>query len=102
MKIVRFSHNGQSPRLGMLEGKDRVVDLEASYAALLASRGVVRAAAIAAALFPQSTRGFLEGGAASQDALAQMLDAAKAGRVEAVAHPLGAVRAPGAPLPTVL
>ena len=92
MKIVRFSHNGQSPRLGILEGKDRVVDLEASYAALLASRGVVRAPAIAAALFPQSTRGFLEGGQASQDALASMMEAVKGGRFQAVAHPAGSVR----------
>src|SRR5438552_1331947 len=92
MKIVRFSHNGQSPRLGILEGKDRVVDLEASYAALLASRGVVRARAIAAALFPQSTRGFLEGGQASQDALASMMEAVKGGRFQAVAHPAGSVR----------
>ena len=92
MKIVRFSHNGQSPRLGILEGKDRVVDLEASYAALLASRGVVRARAIAAALFPQSTRGFLEGGQASQDALASMMEAVKGGRFQAVAHSLSSVR----------
>jgi len=92
MKIVRFSHNGQSPRLGILEGKDRVVDLEASYAALLASRGVVRASAIAAALFPQSTRGFLEGGQASQDALASMMEAVKGGRFQAVAHSAGSVR----------
>src|SRR6266849_1187284 len=92
MKIVRFSHNGQSPRLGILEGKDRVIDLEASYAALLASRGVVRARAIAAALFPQSTRGFLEGGQASQDALASMMEAVKGGRFQAVAHAAGSVR----------
>ncbi len=92
MKIVRFSHNGQSPRLGILEGKDRVIDLEASYAALLASRGVVRASAIAAALFPQSTRGFLEGGPASQDALAAMMEAIKGGRFQALAHPAGSVR----------
>src|SRR6266849_3705820 len=92
MKIVRFSHNGQSPRLGILEGKDRVSDLEASYAALLASRGVVRASAIAAALFPQSTRGFLEGGPASQDALAAMMEAIKGGRFQALAHPAGSVR----------
>ena len=59
MKIVRYSHNGQSPRLGCFLGEDRVMDLEASCRAHLAARGVVRAAAIAAALFPgDSTRGF--------------------------------------------
>jgi hypothetical protein len=27
MKIVRYSHNGQSPRLGCFLGEDRVMDL---------------------------------------------------------------------------
>ena len=67
MKIVRFSLNGHTPRLGCFVGGDRVMDLAASGAAYLASRGVVRAEAIADALYPQSTRGFLEGGSASQD-----------------------------------
>jgi len=53
---------------------------------------VVRAQAIADALFPQSTRGFLEGGAASQEALEQMLGAVRAGRLAPVARPLAAVR----------
>jgi acylpyruvate hydrolase len=68
MKLVRFSTNGQSPRLGTLQG-DRIADLQASVAATLTKRGVVRAGEIAAALVPASTRGFLEGGAASQDAV---------------------------------
>jgi 2-keto-4-pentenoate hydratase/2-oxohepta-3-ene-1,7-dioic acid hydratase in catechol pathway len=71
MKLVRFSTNGQPPRLGMLEG-DRIVDLRASLAASLTRRGVVRAEAIAAALVPSSTREFLEGGAASQEAVASL------------------------------
>jgi acylpyruvate hydrolase len=92
MKIVRYSQNGQSPRLGALEG-DRVMDLEASARAHLAARGVVRAAAIAAALFPaDSTRGFLEGGSATQDMLAAMTDAAKKGAFAPVTHPAGSVR----------
>jgi acylpyruvate hydrolase len=70
MKLVRFSSNGQSsPRLGMLQN-DRVVDLQASVAATLGRRGVVRADDIAAALVPQSTRAFLEGGVASAEAVA--------------------------------
>jgi acylpyruvate hydrolase len=69
MKLVRFSQNGSAPRVGALQG-DRVVDLQASVAATLARRGVVRAEEIAAALVPASTRGFLEGGAAAQDAVA--------------------------------
>ena len=43
MKLVRFSTNGQSPRLGALQG-DRIADLQASLAATLTRRGVVRAA----------------------------------------------------------
>jgi acylpyruvate hydrolase len=69
MKLVRFSTNGQSPRLGALRG-DRIADLQASLAATLTRRGVVRAQEIAAALVPQSTRLFLEGGAAAQDGIA--------------------------------
>jgi 2,4-didehydro-3-deoxy-L-rhamnonate hydrolase len=69
MKLVRFSTNGQSPRVGLLQG-DRIADLQASLAASLARRGVVRAQDIAATLVPASTRAFLEGGAATQDAIA--------------------------------
>jgi acylpyruvate hydrolase len=69
MKLVRFSVNGGSPRLGVLQG-DRIGDLQASVAASLSRRGVVRAQEIAAALVPQSARAFLEGGAATADAVA--------------------------------
>ena len=68
MKLVRFSTNSQSPRLGLLQG-DRIADLQASLAATLTRRGVVRAQEIAATLVPASTRAFLEGGPASQDAV---------------------------------
>ena len=69
MKLVRFSTQGHSPRLGALQG-DRIADLQASLAATLTRRGVVRAQDIAAALVPASTRQFLEGGVASQEAVA--------------------------------
>jgi len=92
MKIVRFSQNGHSPRLGCFLGQDRVVDLAGSCAAYLAGRGVVRAGAIADALFPQSTRGFLEGGSATQDMLGAMVDATKAGKFQPVSHASNAVR----------
>lgn len=93
MKIVRYSQNGHSPRLGCFLGEDRVMDLEATCRAHLAARGVVRAAAIAAALFPgDSTRAFLEGGVATQDALTAILDNAKSGAFQPVAHPLASVR----------
>jgi acylpyruvate hydrolase len=71
MKLVRFSTNGQSSRLGALQG-DRIADLAASVAATLAARGVVRAREIAAALVPPSTRAFLEGGSASAEAVASI------------------------------
>src|SRR2546422_8446679 len=71
MKLVRFPVNGQFPRLGALQG-DRIADLHASLAHTLARRGVVRAQEIAATLVPQSTRGFLEGGAASHEAVASI------------------------------
>ena len=73
MKLVRFSSNGQSPRVGVLQG-DRIADLQASLAASLARRGVVRAQDIAATLVPASTREFLEGGAANQDAIASITE----------------------------
>jgi acylpyruvate hydrolase len=73
MKLVRFSANGQSPRLGALQD-DRVADLTASVAATLAKRGVVRSREIAEALVPGSTRAFLAGGAASADAVAAITD----------------------------
>ncbi|MBI1734958.1 MAG: fumarylacetoacetate hydrolase family protein [Candidatus Rokubacteria bacterium] len=73
MKLVRFSSNGSSPRLGVLRD-DRVADLQQSVAATLARRGVVRAQEIAAALVPSSTRAFLEGGAASLEAVAAITE----------------------------
>ena len=69
MKLVRFSTNGQTPRLGVLQG-DRIADLQASLVASLTRRGVSRASEIAAALVPNSTRAFLEGGPVAEDAVA--------------------------------
>ncbi len=73
MKLVRFSTNGLPARLGALDD-DRIADLQASLAATLAGKGVVRAAEIAAALVPQSTRGFLEGGGAAREAVASITE----------------------------
>ncbi len=93
MKIVRYSQNGHAPRLGCFLGDDRVMDLEASCAAYLGSKGVVRASAIAAALFPHdSTRGFLEGGVATQETLAGMQQSLKSGGFAPVGSPLTSVR----------
>src|SRR5262249_44860994 len=69
MKLVRFSTNGQTPRLGVLQG-DRIADLQARVAASLTRRGVTRAAELAAALVPSSTRAVLEGGPLVEEAAA--------------------------------
>jgi 2-keto-4-pentenoate hydratase/2-oxohepta-3-ene-1,7-dioic acid hydratase in catechol pathway len=92
MKIVRFSQNGHTPRLGCYVHQDEVMDLAASCVAFLTAHGVVRATAIADALFPQSTRGFLEGGVATQEMLAKMLEGLMAGTFEPVTAPAAEVR----------
>ena len=71
MKIVRFSQNGHTPRLGCYVHQDEIMNLAASCVACLTVHGVVCASAIADAFFPQSTRGFLEGGVAAQEMLAK-------------------------------
>src|SRR6266852_9962679 len=69
------------------------MDLEASCRGYLVGKGVVRAPAIASALFPaDSTRGFLEGGVATQEMLAAMLEGVRSGALQPVAHPLASVR----------
>jgi acylpyruvate hydrolase len=85
MKLVRFSTPGQSPRLGALQN-ERVADLQASVAATLSHRGVVRAQEIAAALVPASTRAFLEGGAVSRDAVAGITEWVTVDRAAARLH----------------
>ena len=92
MKIVRFSQNGHAPRLGCYVEQDQVLDVAASCTAFLAAQGVVRAAAIADVLFPQSTRGFLEGGSATQEMLTKMLQGIKDGTYEPVTTPAARVR----------
>src|SRR5438552_8395310 len=69
MQVVRFTTSGEHPRLGIIQG-DRIADLQVSLAATLTRRGVVRAEEIASALVPSSTRAFLEGGPAAEEAMA--------------------------------
>jgi acylpyruvate hydrolase len=85
MKLVRFSTQGQSSRLGALQN-DRIADLQASLAATLTRRGVVRAQDIAAALVPPSTRQFLEGGVATRDAVASITEWITVDRAAARLH----------------
>ncbi len=91
MKLLRYSVQGSTPRLGTLV-EDRVRCLGETYHRYLAARGVARAGELAHALFPPSTRRFLEAGQAARDALAAMGDAARAGRLEWVTHPLAGVK----------
>jgi acylpyruvate hydrolase len=85
MKLVRFSTQGTAPRLGTLQG-DRIADLQASLAASLARRGVVRAQEIAATLVPASTRQFLEGGVAAREAVAGITEWVTVDRSAARVH----------------
>jgi acylpyruvate hydrolase len=85
MKLVRFSVNGQSPRLGALQ-EDRIADLQASLAATLTRRGVTRSQEIAASLVPASARGFMEGGVASQEAVASITEWVTVPRASARLH----------------
>jgi acylpyruvate hydrolase len=85
MKFVRFSTQAQPPRLGVIQG-ERIADLQASLAATLARRGVVRAQEIAATLVPASTRAFLEGGAVARDAVAGITEWVTVDRAAARLH----------------
>src|SRR3989441_10422298 len=85
MKLVRFSVNGQPPRLGALQN-DRIADRQASVSATLSRRGVMRAPEIAAALAPQSAREFLEGGAATREAVASITEWVTVDRASARLH----------------
>jgi len=91
MKLVRYAVHGSAPRLGDLVG-GRVRCLGETYHRYLAARGVVRAGELAHALFPPSTRAFLQAGAAAQDALLAMDEAARGGRLEWVTHALADVK----------
>lgn len=91
MKLVRYSMNGSSPRLGLLLG-DEVRDLADSYARDLSDRGVYLAGELAQALFSGSTRRFLQAGAVATDAIASIEGAVRAGRLAWVTHPLKSVR----------
>jgi acylpyruvate hydrolase len=85
MKLVRFSTQGHSARLGALQG-DQIADLQASLAATLTRRGVVRAQDIAATLIPASTRQFLEGGVATREAVAGITEWVMVDRAAARLH----------------
>ena len=91
MKLVRYSTHGSTPRLGSLVG-DQIRCLGETYHRYLTARGVARAGELAHALFPPSTRRFLEAGAAAGDALVAMDEAVRDGRLQWVSHHLSQIR----------
>ncbi|MFQ5897419.1 MAG: fumarylacetoacetate hydrolase family protein [Candidatus Methylomirabilia bacterium] len=91
MKLVRFTINGATPRLGTLVG-EQVHDLSATYERLLDGRGVTRSAELAAALFPASTRAFLRAGEVALTAVAEIEEEVQARRLAWVSHPRASVR----------
>ncbi|MEH7462316.1 fumarylacetoacetate hydrolase family protein [Bacillus thuringiensis] len=65
MKLVTFTHNGES-RIAALENQ-KLIDLHAAFKAKLTAAGKLRAAQIAEAYIPKDMNGFLQGGAESMD-----------------------------------
>jgi acylpyruvate hydrolase len=91
MKLVRYSTEGHQPALGnLVDGQVRC--LAGSYERHLRNRGVPRAGELARALFPASTRLFLQNGAAAEDGLRAMDEAVRGGRLEWAQFPLASVK----------
>jgi acylpyruvate hydrolase len=78
MKIVMYQYAERDYRLGAMTDGERIVDLNAAYENLLASRGEPRFAALAAAIVPDDSVAFLVGGGRSWQGAAEALDNAKA------------------------
>ncbi len=77
MKIVMYQYAERDYRLGAMTGGERIVDLNAAYENLLASRGEPRFAALAAAIVPGDSVAFLAGGRRSWQEAAEALDHVK-------------------------
>ncbi len=77
MKIVMYQYAEREYRLGAMTGGERIVDLNAAYENLLASRGEPRFAALAAAIVPDDSVAFLAGGGRSWQGAAEALDHVK-------------------------
>ncbi|RBW70085.1 fumarylacetoacetate hydrolase family protein [Bacillus taeanensis] len=73
MKLITFSREGISQRVGAIFN-EKVIDLHASYRALLASKGKIRAQQIADAFIPADMNGFLQGGKESMEPAKQAVD----------------------------
>lgn len=73
MKIVMYKFGERGYRLGVLEGSDRIVDLNLSYEVFLEKEGELRAKELSEAVLPPDSVAFLRGGqrsmAAAEDAL---------------------------------
>ncbi|CAN5828060.1 fumarylacetoacetate hydrolase family protein [soil metagenome] len=79
MKLVSYklaTPLGDVTRIGAMTSADKVLDLARGYGLLLEARGLTQKAArrIAAALFPNTMVGFIEGGEVALDAAREILD----------------------------
>jgi acylpyruvate hydrolase len=81
MKLITFRHNGVS-RIGAIH-QEKVVDLHASYKALLAFEGKIRAREIAKAFVPTDMTGFLQGGKESLELASKSIEFAVVNREDA-------------------
>jgi acylpyruvate hydrolase len=81
MKLITFRHNGVS-RIGAIH-QEEVVDLNASYKALLAFEGKIRAREIAEAFVPTDMTGFLQGGKESLELANKSIEFAVINREDA-------------------
>jgi acylpyruvate hydrolase len=81
MKLITFRHNGVS-RIGAIH-QEEVVDLHASYKALLAFEGKIRAREIAEAFVPTDMTGFLQGGKESLELANKSIEFAVVNREDA-------------------
>ncbi|TPV42550.1 fumarylacetoacetate hydrolase family protein [Bacillus dicomae] len=72
MKLVTFTHNGET-RIAALEN-GKLIDLHAAFKTKLASEGNLRAAQIAEAHIPKDMNGFLQGGTESMNLAKEAID----------------------------
>ncbi|EEK78370.1 FAA hydrolase family protein [Bacillus cereus] len=72
MKLVTFTHNGET-RIAALEN-GKLIDLHAAFKAKLTSEGNLRAIQIAEAHIPKDMNGFLQGGTESMNLAKEAID----------------------------
>ena len=91
MKLVRFTVDDKTPRIGVLE-EDRVHDLLATYNRLVRSRAARRSRELAGALAEASMRRLIHAWDETAEALSRMYEQRDKGRVKWVSHARSSVR----------